>query len=113
MLCLPMAAMGETYVCEAEALSRIRADEMAAGVVTDPIPLVIDPEKGTRELQLGLEYEGDCEKTDFKIICVVKDSYRDMLTVLTLDNLVYTRALQTGYSGEPMVLSEYGKCTEI
>lgn len=114
MLCLPVAAMGETYICKSES-STFMIDSYAevykAGEV-EMADYVIDMDSGFRPLTGSSDYRGECRKSDTSIIC--SNEYGRNFEYLTFD-LESRQFTKSSHSKAVslVVTSHFGKCTEI
>ena len=113
ILCLPVAAMGETYVCEAEQVSFISKEVNFARAGQED-PLALDLDKGSRTIKEGSGYIGSCEKSGGELICLA-DYDLDYIQriILTLDDLIYTNIVQYSLKEHQGVLASYGSCVEL
>ena len=116
MLCLPMAAMGETYMCRTE-VSSVKSDGRDTVIDPEVRPdYVLDSEKGIRAFSKDMEfaYRGSCQRTEGLFICSNEDEERGISEqiILTLEAGVFTRASQN-YAGSLLVGSGWGRCIEI
>ena len=110
MLCLPMAAMGETFICETE--SSVYLSQSINNMFTENLTdWIVDTDSGFRRQVRTSDplYVGECEQSEIFIFCSFEhfggNSY---ISILISDG-------SFSYSGHSTVGidSEYGHCTEI
>ena len=65
MLCLPMAVMGETYICKQQATTFLLEGTDLGGSSRED--LVIDLDSGIRVLSDNSDYRGSCQKLSVKL----------------------------------------------
>ena len=115
MLCLPMAAMGETYVCKEQVSSWLMdGKDYSNSSLSD---WVIDLDSGFRVLADNSDYRGSCQKLSVKlgnslqtrINCSVVTHHKAEHFRMQIESGFFTHTLQTGTTA----LSSSGKCTEI
>lgn len=111
MLCLPMAAMGETYVCKSES-STFMIDSVAEVYKTGEVQMVdyvIDMDSGFRMLAGSSDYRGECRKSDTSIVC--SNEYGGHFQYLTFD-LESRQFTKSSHSKalSLVVTSDFGKC---
>lgn len=113
MLCLPMTAMGEIYVCSSEKYATL-SDllSFARTRETKLTDYVVDTESGFRALTDDASYRGECQtaETSTTIVCSYEDGLSAMQVYIDRSDLIFTYS-QHLYGGS--VRSYFGKCTEI
>lgn len=108
MLCLPAAAMGETYVCKTDRWSVLTPNtDLTLETSGD---WVIDVDSGIRSLTDGLDYGGDCKKTDIAISCSQENQSVGYLFYMRISDGVFS--LSSHILGAALS-SHFGKCFEI
>ena len=120
MLCLPMKAMGETYICETEQNTFVKK----SGI--EPLPesltsYVLDIDRGFRELTGGFDYRGSCQKSarddrgGSALICTNRNvalaNFEQI--VMTLEDLTFTRSYHSWALQGHWVASQLGQCVEL
>lgn len=113
MLCLPVAAMGEIYVCSSESYSIL--SKSTYSVLTNEVDLtdyVVNMESGFRELTDDSSYIGECliPEGSTAIVCSYENRFSAMQFYIHRSELTFSYS-QHLY-GES-VRSYFGKCTEI
>ena len=110
MLCLPMAAMAETYLCRTEKTAYL---QKTFGDVSesDLVDWVIDTDSGIRKLEDGQSYAGQCKKSELGIICSNENNITGgIYFYMRLSDKVFTSSL---HNLGNYVTSDFGTCTEI
>ena len=126
MLCLPIAAMGETFVCKAEKYSRL-SEQLERARAISSRELIVDTEKGMRILAEGTEYYGSCQRSSgnrgtnevfVDLLVCADENYNDVTyskLILNFKDRTFTETFQTteAYRIGHIVESYWGRCTEI
>lgn len=126
MLCLPMAAMGETFVCKAEKFSRL-SEQQERARANSSRELIVDTEKGMRLFAEGTAYYGSCQRSSgnrgtnevfVDLLVCADENYNDVTyikLILDFKDRTFTETYQTTQAvgiGH-MVQSYWGRCVEI
>ena len=115
MLCLPMAAMGETYICKEQVTSFfLEGTDLNTSRLGD---WVIDMDSGYRPLTDSSDYRGSCQKLsvsvanslETRINCSIVTDYSSEQILMHIESGFFTHSLQFANS----VSSSSGKCTGI
>ena len=119
MLCLPTAAMGETFMCRTEVSTSTSDGRNTVHLPEVSFDYVLDSEKGIRAFSkdMDFDYRGSCQSTRGLFICSHEDEERGVSEqiILTLEVGIFTRASQNYEAGimGPLVASGWGRCIEI
>lgn len=120
MFCLPMAAMGETYICTEymnSIVSQIGAYASGKDLISDGIVTSVDTEKGFRDLKRESFYKGTCQKSEIQIACIseLDDDLGNLFQriLIDLEDMVYTAVTQQQIREDQAVQSQYGTCTKL
>lgn len=114
LLCLSMAAMGETYICKSES-STFMIDSYAEVYKAGEVEMsdyVVDMDSGFRMLTGSSDYRGECRKSGTSIIC--SNEYGRNFEYLTFD-LESRQFTKSSHSKalSLVVTSHFGKCIEL
>lgn len=113
MLCLPVAAMGEIYVCRSESSSvAISPDSRFFSGDLELTDFIVDTESGIRTLTDESTYLGECKTPEG--FTAIACSYENTISSIQvyIDNISYTFTYSAHLYGS-YVRSFWGKCTEI
>ena len=114
MICLPVAAMGETYVCRTESSSILSSG--TRGVLTstdvDLTDYVVDMESGFRALADTSNYRGECQAQErsLTIACSYSDPLSAMQIYIDLGDLAFT---YSSHVYGDSVRTSFGTCIEL
>lgn len=117
MLCLPVAAMGEIYVCTTENSAFLSDSGANANNSSSGNGWVVDTNLGFRKLKVegttdyrGTDYRGKCQESEYRIVCDYEDGITLENILLDLSEGSYT------YSQHSMggtLFSSFGTCTKL
>ena len=118
MLCLPMAAMGEAYVCITEHHNTLDAGG-SMEVENSSLKFVLDTDKGHRMLDSSQDYEGRCQwienNGEYFLHCSSHDQALGRLEefIMDLENRNFSSTYQNYGLGGRYSVSLWGQCSEL